>query len=238
MGLTEEEQQHQQLLQTYAQATRQDLANLTASSLAQAMVSPMTVSGLASSLLQQLHAGIIITALPGPTPTTHITPTPTPMDDTASDDEDPKRGSTRSMSNDERRQRRLLRNRVAAKECRKKKKQYIQEMEDKIRRLEEENVRLHKQVAEIHAKLTLGSLHTNEGYRLMKEVEELNAKLGMAHLPSTSALTAAVVAAAQQALKSEPPLLLGLPEKDLSRARMKELKSNCAELEISQHTEA
>ncbi|KAI9025262.1 hypothetical protein CLU79DRAFT_744758 [Phycomyces nitens] len=232
MGLTEEEQ-HQQLLQTYAQATRQDLANLTASSLAQAMVSPMTVSGLASSLLQQLHAGLIITALPGPTPITHITPTT--MDDTASDDEDPKRGNIRSMSNDERRQRRLLRNRVAAKECRKKKKQYIQEMEDKIRRLEEENVRLHKQVAEIHAKLTLGSLHTNEGYRLMKEVEELNAKLGMAHLPSTSALTAAVMAAAQQALKSEPPF--GVPEKDLRRARMKELKSSCAELEISQQEE-
>ncbi|KAI7866431.1 hypothetical protein BDF14DRAFT_1706551, partial [Spinellus fusiger] len=151
------------------------LANLTASSLAQAMVSPMTVSGLASSLLQQLHAGIIITAMPGPTSMTHATSAP--MEDTASDDEDPKRGNVRTMSNDERRQRRLLRNRVAAKECRKKKKQYIQEMEDKIRRLEEENMRLHKQVAEIHTKLMMDSFQTNEGYRLMKEVEELNAKL-------------------------------------------------------------
>ncbi|ORZ05768.1 hypothetical protein BCR42DRAFT_496524 [Absidia repens] len=44
--------------------TGQDLAQLTASSLAQAMVSPISVPGF--NLLQQLQAGNIITALPGP----------------------------------------------------------------------------------------------------------------------------------------------------------------------------
>ncbi|KAF7722274.1 hypothetical protein EC973_003494 [Apophysomyces ossiformis] len=181
------EQQHQQLLQSYAQATGQDLANLTASSLAQAMVSPMAVPGLTSNLLQQLQ-GNVITALPGPPPTQ---PTQESVDDN-------KRTNVRNMTNDERRQRRLLRNRVAAKECRKKKKQYIQEMEEKISRLEEENARLHKQIEDLNTKLAMGTLHQgSESYRLMKEVEELNAKLGM-HMPPGGLTAAAVMAAASQ----------------------------------------
>ncbi|KAI7872989.1 hypothetical protein BDF14DRAFT_1877444 [Spinellus fusiger] len=194
------EQQHQQLLQTYAQASGQDLANLTASSLAQAMVSPIAVPGLTQNLLQHLQGGNVITALPGPPP--QIPPVNTPNNDGMSSDDGQsgKRGpNVRNMSNDERRQRRLLRNRVAAKECRKKKKQYIHEMEEKIQRLEDENARLHKEVEELNAKLTLGAMQGSESYRLMKEVEELNAKLGMGHLPGgSSALTAAVMAAAQQ----------------------------------------
>ncbi|KAL0095202.1 hypothetical protein J3Q64DRAFT_1608045, partial [Phycomyces blakesleeanus] len=160
------------------------LANLTASSLAQAMVSPIAVPGLTQNLLQHLQGGNVITALPGPPP--QIPPSSgnhsqSNNDGMSSDDGQPgKRGpSVRNMSNDERRQRRLLRNRVAAKECRKKKKQYIHEMEEKIQRLEDENARLHKEVEELNAKLTLGAMQGSESYRLMKEVEELNAKLGM-----------------------------------------------------------
>ncbi|KAI8384776.1 uncharacterized protein BYT42DRAFT_563629 [Radiomyces spectabilis] len=190
--------QHQQLLQ-YAQAHGHDLANLTASSLAQAMVSPIAVPGMTSNLLQQLQGSNVITALPGPPQMPHQ-PTTMPHQDgnsPLSEDGQGKRGpNSRQLTNDERRQRRLLRNRVAAKECRKKKKQYIQDMEDKIARLEEDNNRLRKEVDDLNAKLAIGAMQGSESYRLMKEVEELNAKLGMGHLPTNSALTAAVMAAA------------------------------------------
>ncbi|KAG0237121.1 hypothetical protein BGW42_001697 [Actinomortierella wolfii] len=93
-----------------------------------------------------------------------------------------KRAASKNMTNEERRQRRLLRNRMAAKECRKKKKAYVQELEDTVQRLKEENVRLHKEVEELNAKLTLGAMRIDENYRLIREVEKLNAKLtlGMA----------------------------------------------------------
>ncbi|ORY92304.1 hypothetical protein BCR43DRAFT_498143 [Syncephalastrum racemosum] len=237
------EQQQQQLLQSYAQQSGQDLANLTASSLAQAMVSPIAVPGM-TALFHQLQAntGNVITALPGPPPALnhaqpHAHPHPHPSShphphhpnqqvseatNNASDtqpnnsanqnhangaESDGQKNSYRSLSNDERRQRRLLRNRMAAKECRKKKKQYIQEMEDKILHLEEENTRLKNQVEELNAKLALGAIQgTSESYRLMKEVEELNAKLGgMAHFPSSGALTSALVAAASSAQNGHHP---------------------------------
>ncbi|KAF9974359.1 hypothetical protein BGZ73_002245 [Actinomortierella ambigua] len=94
-----------------------------------------------------------------------------------------KRAASRNMTNDERRQRRLLRNRMAAKECRKKKKAYVAELEDTVQRLKEENSRLHKEVEELNAKLTLGAMRIDENYRLIQEVEKLNAKLtlGMAN---------------------------------------------------------
>ncbi|KAI7880467.1 uncharacterized protein EV154DRAFT_555280 [Mucor mucedo] len=170
--------QQQQLIQSYVQAQGQDLANLTASSLAQAMVSPIAVPNLASNLLHQLQqGGNVITALPGPPqlPPSTNNNGGSPL----SEDGGTKRSGGRSMSNDERRQRRLLRNRVAAKECRKKKKQHIHEMEEKIVHLEEENALLVKQVEELKTKLSLGSMGGSESYRLMKEVEELNAKLGL-----------------------------------------------------------
>ncbi|CAG8610772.1 476_t:CDS:2, partial [Ambispora gerdemannii] len=93
----------------------------------------------------------------------------------------------RNMSNDERRQRRLLRNRVAAKECRRKKKAYVANLEEKVTRLEDENIVLRKELEELNAKLTLGAMRIDENNRLMKEVEELNAKLAM----RTSAATVA-----------------------------------------------
>ncbi|KAI8605192.1 hypothetical protein EDD21DRAFT_284622, partial [Dissophora ornata] len=88
-----------------------------------------------------------------------------------------KRTRSRDMTNDERRQRRLLRNRVAAKECRKKKKAYVTELQDTCTRLQQENARLYKEVEELNAKLTLGAMRIDENVRLIKEVEELNAKL-------------------------------------------------------------
>ncbi|CAG8654724.1 8130_t:CDS:2 [Funneliformis mosseae] len=85
--------------------------------------------------------------------------------------------STRNLTNDERRQRRLLRNRVAAKECRRKKKAYVADLEEKVTRLEEENLRLLKEVEDFNTKLNINALKLEENARLHKEVEELKAKL-------------------------------------------------------------
>ncbi|CAG8469264.1 9455_t:CDS:1 [Paraglomus brasilianum] len=87
--------------------------------------------------------------------------------------------SLRNLTNDERRQRRLLRNRVAAKECRRKKKAYVAELEEKVARLETENSRLQKLVEELNAKITLSAMRIDDNVRLIKEVEELNTKLAM-----------------------------------------------------------
>ncbi|KAI9292730.1 hypothetical protein K502DRAFT_283874, partial [Neoconidiobolus thromboides FSU 785] len=56
----------------------------------------------------------------------------------------------------EKRQRRLMRNRVAAKECRRKKKLYVEELERKAEMLEIQNQRLNFELKELNAKLTLG----------------------------------------------------------------------------------
>lgn len=190
-------EQQQQLLQTYAQASGQDLAHLTASSLAQAMVSPIAVPGLTSSLLQSLQGGSVITSLPGPP---HLSGNLRADGTGDVDGGDKRTSSTRNLTNDERRQRRLYRNRVAAKECRKKKKASIQSMEERVHQLEEENDNLRKELDEINAKLAMGSMQGSDSYRLMKEVEELNAKLGLSQMANAGhALTAAVVAAAASA---------------------------------------
>ncbi|KAH8552236.1 hypothetical protein BGW37DRAFT_411677, partial [Umbelopsis sp. PMI_123] len=152
------------------------LAHLTASSLAQAMVSPIAVPALTSSLLQSLQGGSVITSLPGPP---HLTGNLRADGTGEVDGGDKRTSSTRNLTNDERRQRRLYRNRVAAKECRKKKKASIQNMEERVHQLEEENENLRKELDEINAKLSMGAMQGSDSYRLMKEVEELNAKLGL-----------------------------------------------------------
>ncbi|GBB86938.1 hypothetical protein RclHR1_01340005 [Rhizophagus clarus] len=100
-------------------------------------------------------------------------PTPQPQDNSGN-----KRAvSTRNLTNDERRQRRLLRNRVAAKECRRKKKAYVADLEEKVTRLEDENNRLNKEIDELNTKLNLNGMKLEENARLHKEIEELKTKL-------------------------------------------------------------
>ncbi|RGB33078.1 hypothetical protein C1646_816277 [Rhizophagus diaphanus] len=100
-------------------------------------------------------------------------PTPQPQDNSGN-----KRAvSTRNLTNDERRQRRLLRNRVAAKECRRKKKAYVADLEEKVTRLEDENSRLNKEIDELNTKLSLNVMKLEENARLHKEIEELKTKL-------------------------------------------------------------
>ncbi|CAM0142519.1 X-box-binding protein 1 [Umbelopsis sp. WA50703] len=177
-GLVLTAEQQQQILQ-YAQANgQQDLA----ASLANAMVSPISVPGnLSSTLLQSLQAANVITSLPGPPHLPNMDGSTTGQVSTEEDSAHHRKQANngRALTDDERRQRRLLRNRMAAKECRKKKKHYVQTMEEKISHLEEENQRLRKEIEAANAKLALGSMQEgSESYRLMKEVEELNAKLG------------------------------------------------------------
>lgn len=71
----------------------------------------------------------------------------------------PTSSGTLHMTPEERRRRRLERNRLAARECRQKKKVYVQELEDRMERMESENRRLRKEIEELNAKLTLGSMH-------------------------------------------------------------------------------
>ncbi|KAJ1731133.1 hypothetical protein LPJ72_004102 [Coemansia sp. Benny D160-2] len=70
-------------------------------------------------------------------------------------------GSLRHLTPDERRARRLQRNRMAAKECRQKKKAYIQNLEDQMLDLRDENARLRKEIEELNAKLTLGAMRAS-----------------------------------------------------------------------------
>ncbi|KAJ1898657.1 hypothetical protein LPJ66_002614 [Kickxella alabastrina] len=68
-------------------------------------------------------------------------------------------GSLRHLTPDERRARRLQRNRLAAKECRQKKKAYINNLEAQVSDLQAENTQLRKELEEANAKLTLSVMH-------------------------------------------------------------------------------
>ncbi|KAJ2705499.1 hypothetical protein FB645_002385 [Coemansia sp. IMI 203386] len=70
-------------------------------------------------------------------------------------------GSLRHLTPDERRARRLQRNRLAAKECRQKKKAYITNLEAQVGELQSENALLRKEIEELHAKLTLSGMRLN-----------------------------------------------------------------------------
>ncbi|KAJ1645233.1 hypothetical protein LPJ64_003166 [Coemansia asiatica] len=70
-------------------------------------------------------------------------------------------GSLRHLTPDERRARRLQRNRLAAKECRQKKKAYISNLESQVADLQTENTQLRKEIEELNAKLTLSAMRSN-----------------------------------------------------------------------------
>ncbi|KAJ2805367.1 hypothetical protein H4S07_004036 [Coemansia furcata] len=70
-------------------------------------------------------------------------------------------GSLRHLTPDERRARRLQRNRLAAKECRQKKKAYINNLEAQVCDLQEENSQLRKEIEELNVKLTLSAMRAN-----------------------------------------------------------------------------
>lgn len=169
---------------------------LSSSALASVLAHAPLVSSLQSNMqLQQEHQEQheqqqeavhgILASMPAATENSNANDSGSSQDDDLVND----KRTSRNMTNDERRQRRLQRNRVAAKECRKKKKAYVSELQDTCTRLQEENARLYKEVEELNAKLTLGAMRIDENVRLIKEVEELNAKLTLGVMAGASAHT-------------------------------------------------
>ncbi|KAJ2463066.1 hypothetical protein GGI02_005320, partial [Coemansia sp. RSA 2322] len=70
-------------------------------------------------------------------------------------------GSLRHLTPDERRARRLQRNRLAAKECRQKKKAYIQNLESQVCDLQEENAGLRREIEELNVKIALSGMRAS-----------------------------------------------------------------------------
>ncbi|KAI8645985.1 hypothetical protein BD408DRAFT_429146 [Parasitella parasitica] len=148
------------------------------------LITPLNISNLPASILQHLHQqnlGNVITSFTTAHDDSHdsdeSTPTLIPSIAAASLI-DTNKVNNKNLTADERRQRRLWRNRVAAKECRKKKKLYVHELKETISRLENENLALLKQADDIKMKLAKKDQEQHENFKLMKQVEELNAKLG------------------------------------------------------------
>ncbi|GBC04052.1 hypothetical protein RclHR1_05490015 [Rhizophagus clarus] len=84
---------------------------------------------------------------------------------------------SQSISESERQRRRLERNRVAARQCRERKKVYVSNLESKVTRLEEENAKLRCEVLELNAKLQQNPVDVQENERLHILTEELKARL-------------------------------------------------------------
>lgn len=156
------------------------------------LITPLNMSNLPVNILQHLqqqNLGNVITSFPTTAHHNHNsdenTPTLIPSTTThsiAASLLDNNKANNKNLTADERRQRRLWRNRVAAKECRKKKKLYVHELEETITRLESENSALRKQVDDLKIKMAKKDQEQQpspmENFKLMKQVEELNAKLG------------------------------------------------------------
>lgn len=179
------------------QEARQQATSFTGSATHQSIISPIHMANLPLSILEhiQQHAnsGNVITPSPDDTATT--SPSELANDQALSDNNSAKPTSTSSqkkgdekskaLTPDEKRQRRLLRNRLAAKDCRKKKKEYIKQMEQTIARLEREKEELNQKIIELKANVSSipsddqMMMNSDDNYRLINEVGKLNAKLNM-----------------------------------------------------------
>ncbi|KAG2197662.1 hypothetical protein INT47_002369 [Mucor saturninus] len=167
----------------------QPTASFTGSSLHASIISPIHMSNLPLNILEhiQQHNGNVITSLPNNTISPEVLlHQQSSINHNNSSGADTKKSDEKSkgLTPDERRQRRLLRNRLAAKDCRKKKKEYIKQMEERISQLESERIELKEKVDELKAKIASVPsaeqmmMNNDDNYKLMKEVEALNAKLG------------------------------------------------------------
>ncbi|KAF9966596.1 hypothetical protein BGZ70_001854 [Mortierella alpina] len=174
-------------MQQLAKTDPAQLASYSTNPNNQATLEQLTSTAAGASRAARTAAGGhgILASMPAATENSNANDSGSSQDDDLVND----KRTSRNMTNDERRQRRLQRNRVAAKECRKKKKAYVSELQDTCTRLQEENARLYKEVEELNAKLTLGAMRIDENVRLIKEVEELNAKLTLGVMAGASAHT-------------------------------------------------
>lgn len=172
------------------QECRQQTSSFTGSNLHQSIISPIHMANLPLNILEhiQQHAnntGNVITSLPSSTISPEALIHQSINSNKAAADNKKSDEKSKGLTADERRQRRLLRNRLAAKDCRKKKKEYIKQMEERIHQLESEKVELSEKISELKAKVSnipsateQMMMNNDDNYKLMKEVEELNAKLG------------------------------------------------------------
>ncbi|KAJ9059000.1 X-box-binding protein 1 [Entomophthora muscae] len=86
----------------------------------------------------------------------------------------PKKRHVTNLPPEEKRQRRLQRNRVAAKECRKKKKEYVETMETRLKMLQARNLELNMKLKELQAQLTLGLMLFNKDQEKKIPLQKLN----------------------------------------------------------------
>ncbi|CAG8776332.1 28033_t:CDS:1 [Gigaspora margarita] len=84
---------------------------------------------------------------------------------------------TQAVSEEERHRRRLERNRIAARQCRERKKAYVTNLETRVTRLEEENSRLRQQLGNLQTKLSYCPAEVQETLRLYCLVEDLKERL-------------------------------------------------------------
>ncbi|CAH1758249.1 16516_t:CDS:10 [Entrophospora sp. SA101] len=85
--------------------------------------------------------------------------------------------SQSTILEEERQKRRLERNRIAARQCRERKKVYVANLESKVTRLEDENLYLREQLAELNTRLQYSPMDVQECLRLYMMVEDLKSKL-------------------------------------------------------------
>ncbi|RIA84635.1 hypothetical protein C1645_783718 [Glomus cerebriforme] len=101
-------------------------------------------------------------------------PSPSPSTSTSSSSKSLR--GTKVLSDDKRVQR-LVRNRIAARECRERKKAYISSLESKASRLEDDNLILRKKVQELETKLEWAESKNQENIKLEKLVKKLKEKM-------------------------------------------------------------
>jgi len=78
---------------------------------------------------------------------------------------------------DQKRAQRLERNRIAAKECRERKKAYVVNLENKASRLEDDNLILRQKILELKTKLERIEFKNQENVQLKHLVKDLKVKL-------------------------------------------------------------
>ncbi|CAJ0869832.1 7947_t:CDS:2 [Entrophospora sp. SA101] len=75
------------------------------------------------------------------------------------------------------RKRKLERNRIAAKQCRERKKIYVAKLESKVTRLEEENAHLRRELDELNTRLQFNPVDAQERLGLHVLIEDLKSKV-------------------------------------------------------------
>ncbi|RHZ82665.1 hypothetical protein Glove_106g51 [Diversispora epigaea] len=85
--------------------------------------------------------------------------------------------TTQAVTEEERHRRRLDRNRIAARQCRERKKVYVTNLESRVTILEAENTKLRQELTTLHSRLQYCPADVQESMRLYMLMEDLKEKL-------------------------------------------------------------